>query len=95
MVFCILYFVLGFSTAKLFIKPEIITVKESKVLDGCYSKSQTGDWVCVNIEDMTYQRAYDVCKHEVGHEIFAEEMEACESENVYECIKNITADKKR
>ena len=34
-----------------------------------------GDWVCVNVENMTYERALEVCKHEVGHEIFAEECE--------------------
>ena len=33
---------------------------------------EVGDWVCINIEDMAYDRAVEVCKHEVGHEIFAE-----------------------
>lgn len=34
-----------------------------------------GDWVCVNVRDMDYKRALEVCSHEVGHEIFAEECE--------------------
>ena len=47
--------------------------------DGCWasvnSGNQKGDWVCVNVEGMKYERALEVCKHEVGHEIFAEECE--------------------
>lgn len=31
-----------------------------------------GDWVCVNVRDMTFPRALEVCKHEVFHEIWAE-----------------------
>ena len=34
-----------------------------------------GDWVCVNVRDMDYSRALEVCQHEVGHEIFAKECE--------------------
>lgn len=32
----------------------------------------TGDWVCVNVKGMKFDRAVEVCQHEVGHEIFAE-----------------------
>ena len=35
-------------------------------------RDKMGDWVCVNINGMKYDRAVEVCKHEVGHEIFAE-----------------------
>ena len=45
------------------------------ILDGQWRKDITGDWVCVNIKDMSYERAFEVCSHEVGHEIFAEECE--------------------
>ncbi len=34
-----------------------------------------GRWICVNINNMTYERMLEVCKHEVGHEIFASEFE--------------------
>jgi len=35
-------------------------------------RDSLGDWVCVNIKGMEYDRAVEVCQHEVGHEIFAE-----------------------
>jgi len=44
-----------------------------------------GDWVCVNVKGMDFKRAYEVCQHEVGHEIFAE---YCE-DHLEECI-NLT-----
>ena len=46
-----------------------------------------GDWVCVNVRGMDFERGYEVCKHEVGHEIFAEFCE--EDDNINKCI-NIT-----
>lgn len=42
-----------------------------------------GDWVCVNIQNMNYERAVEVCNHEVGHEIFAEECE----KNMSKCFE--------
>ena len=48
-----------------------------------YDREPNGDWVCVNIRNMTYQRALKVIKHEVGHEIFAE---ICEN-NIDKCFK--------
>ena len=39
------------------------------------SRDPVGEWVCVNIRGMTYKRAIEVCNHEVGHEMFAEECE--------------------
>lgn len=44
-----------------------------------------GEWVCVNIRGMTYQRAVEVCNHEVGHEMFAEHCE----KNIDNCFKTI------
>ena len=44
--------------------------------EGCWTKIRSGesqgDWVCVNVESMSYQRALEVCAHEVGHELWAE-----------------------
>lgn len=40
-----------------------------------------GDWVCVNIRGMDYQRALDVCAHEVGHDMYHEKFaELCEAD---------------
>lgn len=58
-------------------------------IDGLYIRNRTyerteeitesydyyGDWVCVNVRDMSFDRAVEVCNHEVGHEIFAEILE--------------------
>ena len=42
-------------------------------------KDPYGDWVCVNVKNMEYPSAYDVCVHECSHkaytEIFAESCE--------------------
>ena len=43
-----------------------------------YGLDKVGDWVCVNIKGMSYERAVHVCEHEVGHEIWAE---ICEKDN--------------
>lgn len=63
----------GFSEGKIYGE------SKKKQYDGCWasvkSGSDMGDWVCVNVENMKYERAVEVCKHEVGHEIFAEECE--------------------
>jgi len=42
-----------------------------------------GDWVCVNIKGMNFDRAIEVCSHEVGHEIFAT---ICEK-NITKCLE--------
>lgn len=55
---------------------------ESKTV-GCWKQTKTGHWVCVNIEEVSYERAVEVCKHEVGHEIFAEECE----KNMTKCLE--------
>jgi hypothetical protein len=44
-----------------------------------------GDWVCINIKGMDYRRAVEVCNHETGHEIFAEE---CEN-NMSKCLEAV------
>jgi len=48
-----------------------------KPVEGYWASNSTGEWVCVNIKGMSFERALEVCKHEVGHEIFAE---ACEKD---------------
>jgi hypothetical protein len=56
----------------------------SQVVEGKYTSHAcnfAGEWVHVNITDMPYKRALEVCSHEVGHEIFAE---VCEK-NMTKC----------
>jgi len=43
---------------------------------------ERGDWICVNVKGMAYEKALQTCNHEVGHEIFAE---FC-ADNIDECI---------
>ena len=85
--------ILGFMFAKNLIKTEDNYIKK---LDGSYlrnynldmvknythKKDLRGDWVLINIRNMNYERAVEVCKHEVGHEIFAE---VCEK-NITKCL---------
>ena len=51
-------------------------------MDKAEKADMMGDWVCVNIKGMEYKRAVEVCNHEVGHEIFAEECE----KNITKCM---------
>lgn len=44
-------------------------------LKTAYEYDEYGNWVCVNVRNMDYGRAKEVCQHEVGHEIFASECE--------------------
>ena len=37
-----------------------------------------GDWVCINTEEMDYNRCVEVAQHECGHELWAE---MCEKDN--------------
>jgi len=71
---------IGFGTAIL---------KKGHCVDGFYFRNQSrpqfyrGDWICINVEDMGYERALEVCRHEVFHEIWAE---CGESNKLEECI---------
>ena len=58
---------------------EIEAEKFANNLDGY------GDFVCVNVKGMSYERGLEVCKHEVAHEIFAEYCE--EGNNIDKCMK--------
>jgi len=59
--------------------------------DGCYYSTKTGgDWVCVNVDNMDYPRAYEVCVHECSHKAFSEIFaEGCEG-NYSTCMDIIT-----
>jgi hypothetical protein len=54
---------------------------ETEAKDFVNSRDPFGHWICVNINNMTYERMVEVCQHEVGHEIFAticqNDMERC------------------
>lgn len=50
------------------------------------SLDEYGDWVCVNVKGMSIDRALEVCRHETGHEIFAEYCEQSE-DNFNKCAE--------
>ena len=37
-----------------------------------YELDNIGDWICVNIKGMDYNKAVETCQHEAAHELFAE-----------------------
>ena len=51
---------------------------ETRVKDYTKEIDPRGDWVCVNVRDMSYKRCVEVVQHECGHEIWAE---ICEKDN--------------
>lgn len=55
----------------------------TEVYDKVIEEDAKGDWVCVNVNGMSFERAVEVCNHEVGHEIFAE---FCEK-NMDKCVE--------
>jgi hypothetical protein len=60
---------------------------EAGTYEGFWTKDvygYSGDWVHINIDDMSFERALEVCRHEVGHEIFSEYCEQSD-ENFNEC----------
>lgn len=57
----------------------------SEVEDYQNNRDKYGDWICVNVRNMDYERALETCKHETGHEIFAE---YCES-NITKCFEGL------
>ena len=42
------------------------------VKEAYWQRNATNEWVCVDITDLEFERAVELCQHEVGHEIFAE-----------------------
>jgi hypothetical protein len=84
LIMVILGAVLGWSLNELFEQMDY-----QKKYEGLYLKNQSwsssmdiaesvdkgGDWVCVNVRGMSFDRAVEVCQHEAGHEIFAEIIE--------------------
>lgn len=61
-------------------------MNKTAVKDYVQERDTGGDWICVNIKGMTYQRMIEVCNHEAGHEIFAEKCE----KNIEKCIDGAT-----
>lgn len=48
---------------------------ETETKEYLQSRDKNGDWICVNINNMTYERMIAVVQHEVGHEMFARNCE--------------------
>jgi len=45
---------------------------EEGAIERAYERDTLGKWVFVNIANLDWEESLEVCKHEVGHEIFAE-----------------------
>jgi len=68
---------------------------ETEVDEEVIRQDDLGDWVCVNINGMSFERALEVCRHEVFHEIWAEcgehdSLSNCISKYEEEMNKNVT-----
>jgi len=91
MILFISVFMVGYSIAEYKFKsksiPHCVDGYYFEDLDKC-PQFKAGDWVMINIENMSYERAYNVCRHEISHEIFAEEMENNETK-FWEVINNL------
>jgi len=59
------------------------SMNETKALERAYNYSTKGDWICINIRNMTIEKMIKTCHHEAGHEIFAE---VCE-DNIDKCLE--------
>jgi hypothetical protein len=53
----------------------IASTNKTDALRFASASEPRGDWICVNIDQMSYDRAVEVCKHEAAHELFAESCE--------------------
>lgn len=58
---------------------------ETEAKEFVENKDEYGDWVCVNIKNMSYETMESTCRHEVGHEMFAEHCE----DNITKCMKAV------
>lgn len=56
-----------------------------EALEQAYSRDSVGNWVCVNIDGMSYRDMVTTCEHEVGHEMFAQ---GCEG-NITKCLEAV------
>ena len=65
---------------------EIKIVYKTQQLEGFWTKDSfefEGDWIHINVKNMSFERAMQVCKHETFHEIWAE---CGEANNLTYCI---------
>jgi len=83
-------FVLGVGYSNDFIKTPPLTYKGlsfrnyncSDVQLKAYEYEPKADWVCINVDGMSYEKMINTCVHEASHEIFAE---YC-ADNIKECF---------
>ncbi len=65
----------------------------SSIYGGCWASVQANDsltnWVCIEVTDMSYEQALSVCKHEVGHEIFAEALETMNDSELNDLFRSV------
>lgn len=61
----------SYSTERMFDGLRLSSVNEPGAIETAKSFDGKGDWVCVNVDGMDYNRMVETCQHEAGHEIFA------------------------
>ena len=84
------YVYLSYSNDRLLDGIMLKDIKDHKIaLETASYYDNGGDWVCVNVKGMEYERAVETCQHEASHEIFAEiiEKEPDKINKVMEAIK--------
>ena len=67
-------------------------VSESVAHEIAQDYDANGDWILVNVNGMSYDRAIEVCRHETFHEIWAE---CGEKKNLTSCIKKYEEETKK
>ena len=71
--------IIGFATSQIYNGIKEVPQCKQRQYEGCWASVKSGedrgDWVCVNVEGMEYERCVEVAVHECSHEIFAEKCE--------------------
>jgi len=108
-VFCIAvaFFMMGFGISDFYCSREYSIYQALNSVDGLWlpNYNNTDNFICINVEHGDYEGMLEVCKHEVGHEIYNRNRkglwnwkdsesfaEICES-NFTECLEMIKSNK--
>ena len=54
----------------------IMNAERQQARDTAKDYDTLGDWICINVNGMTYEDVIRTCQHEAGHEVFAEVIES-------------------
>jgi hypothetical protein len=91
------FFALGWLCSLAYMDNKFISTFDGHYFEGNYTQytarekselaergSNKGNWICVNVYGMSYDRAIEVCRHETAHEIFSTYCE--DKNNIDKCI---------